>query len=151
MILRLNTDIAAGLFGLAFAAVLWLPRGHIGRLSIMFPRAILIVLVVISLVLVVKGFVRPGERQVEIAGSPTRLLLVMAGFFVWWVAIRQLGFLVSTLIAFFVLTWYLARVDGPVSGRRLLKWTPSILALVLVFYFTFKEVLNVRLPTGLLF
>lgn len=149
MIIRLNTDIAAGLFGLAFAALLWLPRGHIGRLSIMFPRAILLVLVAISLVLAIKGFIRPGERQVEISGSPRRLLVVMAGFFVWWVAIGQLGFLVSTVIAFYALTWFLARVEGPVGGVRILKWSPAILLLVFAFYFTFKEVLNVRLPTGL--
>ncbi|WP_111412699.1 tripartite tricarboxylate transporter TctB family protein [Billgrantia lactosivorans] len=151
MMVRLNTDIAAGLFGLAFAAVLWLPRGDMGRLTIMFPRAILVILALLSVALVVKGFVRPGERRVEIPGSPTRLLVVMIGFFAWWAAIAQLGFLVATLVAFYALTWYLARVDGPVEGTRLLKWTPSLLALVLVFYFTFKEVLNVRLPTGLLF
>ena len=43
MTLRLNTDFAAGLFGLLFAAVLWFPREGMGRLSIIFPRAILFV------------------------------------------------------------------------------------------------------------
>lgn len=150
MILRLNTDIVAGIVGLAFAAVLWLPRGEMGRLSIIFPRAVLVILVVIAVGLIVKGFIRPGSRRVEISGSLRRLLVVMTGFFVWWFAIGTLGFVVSTCVAIFLLTWYLARVDGPVSWRRLLQWVPIIGVIVGVFYLTFTQVLNVRLPTGLL-
>lgn len=151
MILRLNTDIAAGVVGLAFAAVLWLPRSDMGRLSIIFPRAILVILAVVSVVLIVKGCIKPGGRQIEITGSLRRLLVVMVSFFVWWFAIGELGFVVSTSVAMFLLTWYLARVEGPVSWRRLLQWVPIILVLVAAFYLTFKEVLNVRLPSGLLF
>ena len=55
------------------------------------------------------------------------------------------------LIAFFALTWYLARVETVVSWQRMLKWSPIIVVLVGVFYLTFTEVLNVRLPTGLFF
>ncbi|GHC34007.1 tripartite tricarboxylate transporter TctB family protein [Aidingimonas halophila] len=150
MILRLNTDVVAGLVGLAFAALLWLPHGSMGRLSILFPRAVLVILVLLSVVLIIKGFIRPGERRVEITGSPRRLMVVAIGFFVWWIAINHIGFLVSTVVAFYALTWYLASVEGPVSWHRLLRWSPAILLLVGVFYLTFKEVLNIRLPAGFL-
>ncbi|MCE9664540.1 hypothetical protein DU490_15080 [Halomonas sp. DQ26W] len=150
MILRLNTDIAAGFVGLAFAALLWLARGDMGRLSIIFPRAILLILTVIAVALIIKGLVRPGDRQVEITGSPRRLFVVAAGFFVWWVAIGQLGFVVSSVVALLLLVWYLARVEGPVSPWRLLRWVPIVLLLVGVFYLTFTQLLNVRLPSGLL-
>ncbi|MFP4137913.1 MAG: tripartite tricarboxylate transporter TctB family protein [Halomonas sp.] len=148
MILRLNTDIAAGIFGLAFAALLWFPRGDIGRLSLIFPRAVLVIMTLLAITLVIKGFVRPGGREIEITGSPRRLVTVIVGFFAWWGLVEVLGFLLATLIAFFLLTWYLARVESPVTGRRLLRWTPVILALVVGFYLVFTEVLNVRLPTG---
>lgn len=151
MILRLNTDIAAGALGLVFGAVLWFPRDDIGRLSIIFPRAILLVLALISIALVVKGFIKPSGRQIEITGSPRRLFTVMIGFFVWWGVVDILGFLMTTLIAFFALTWYLARVETAVTWQRMLKWAPIIVALVGVFYLTFTEVLNVRLPSGLFF
>lgn len=151
MILRLNTDIASGALGLVFGAVLWFPRGDIGRLSIIFPRAILLVLALISIALIVKGFIKPSGRQIEITGSPRRLVTVMIGFFVWWGVVDILGFLLTTLIAFFVLTWYLARVETAVTWQRMLKWTPVILVLVGVFYLTFTEVLSVRLPSGLFF
>lgn len=151
MILRLNTDIASGVFGLVFAAVLWFPRADIGRLSIIFPRAVLLILTLISFALIVKGCIKPSGRQIEITGSPQRLITVMIGFFVWWAVVEVLGFLLTTLIAFFALTWYLARVETVVTWQRMLTWFPVTLLLVGVFYLTFKEVLNVRLPTGLLF
>lgn len=148
MILRLNTDIAAGVFGLLFAALLWFPSGNIGRLSILFPRAILVITVVVCIALVIKGVFKPGERHVEITGNPRRLVIVMAGLFAWWYAIGELGFVVTTAVAFLALTWYLASVEEHVTGLRVVKWLPAIAALIAVFYFTFTHLLNVRLPTG---
>ena len=84
MTLRLNTDFAAGLFGLLFAAILWFPRGSMGRLSIIFPRAILVITVVISLALIVKAFTKPAARQVNIEGDPRRLVIMIVVLFVWW-------------------------------------------------------------------
>lgn len=150
MKLRLNTDMAAAGFGLAFAALLWLGRGEIGRLSILFPRAILVILVAFSLLLLVKGAFRPGERSIEISGSPRRLMILALILFAWWFAIGKLGFVVSSFLAMYLITWFLARVEGPVSWRRLLTWLPIIAVLVGGFYLTFTLVLNVRLPSGLL-
>lgn len=148
MILRLNTDIVAGLVGLVFAAALWLPREEMSRLSIMFPRAIVLITVVLGATLIVKGIIKPGKREVEIEGSVKRLFLTILGLIAWWYAIGELGFLVATSIAFFGFTWFLASVEGRVSVRRLLMWIPIMAGLIAVFYLAFTEVLSVRLPTG---
>jgi len=149
MTLRLNTDLAAGLFGLLFAALLWFPRESMGRLSVIFPRAILVITVVVSLALVIKAFTKPAAREVHIEGSMRRLVVMVTVLFVWWYAIGLLGFLLATAIVFFGLTWYLARVEGPVSARRLAQWVPVVAILVGAFYLAFTEVLSVRLPTGI--
>ncbi|MCI0509322.1 tripartite tricarboxylate transporter TctB family protein [Chromohalobacter marismortui] len=149
MTLRLNTDFAAGLFGLLFAAILWFPRESMGRLSIIFPRAILVITVALSLALIVKAFTKPAAREVTIEGNPRRLLMMIAVLFAWWYAIDLLGFLLATAIVFFGLTWYLANVEGAVSGRRLVQWVPIVAVLIGVFYLAFTEVLSVRLPTGI--
>ncbi len=148
MVVRLNTDLAAGILGLLFAALLWLPREQMGRLSIIFPRAILVVTVVLSLALIVKAFVKPAGREVEIEGNPRRLVIMIAVLFAWWYAIGVLGFLLATAIVFFGLTWYLARVEGPVPMRRVALFVPAIAVLIGAFYLAFTEILNVRLPTG---
>lgn len=148
MIVRLNTDLAAGILGLAFAALLWLPREELGRLSIIFPRAMIVITVLLSLALVIKAFVKPADRQIEIEGSPLRLVIGIAVLFAWWYAIGVLGFLLATAIAFFGFTWFLARIEMPVSARRLAMWVPIMALLIGVFYVAFTEVLSVRLPTG---
>ncbi|MCK0713691.1 tripartite tricarboxylate transporter TctB family protein [Chromohalobacter sarecensis] len=149
MTLRFNTDFAAGLFGLLFAAVLWFPREGMGRLSIIFPRAILVIMVVLSLALIVKAFTKPAARQVEIEGDPRRLVIMIVVLFAWWYAIGVLGFLGATAIFFFGLTWYLAHIEGPVPVRRLAQWAPIIAVLIGAFYLAFTEVLSVRLPSGI--
>lgn len=148
MIVRLNTDLAAGIFGLVFAGVLWLPSGSIGRLSVIFPRAVLFITALLAVGLIIKAFIKPSGREVEIEGSPKRLVIMMLILLVWWYGIGLLGFLVATSIVFFGLTWYLARVEGPVSARRMAQWVPVIALLIGAFYLAFTEVLNVRLPTG---
>lgn len=148
MVLRVNTDIVAGIIGLVFAAVLWLPREEMSRLSIMFPRAIVLITVLLGIALIVKGVFKPGDREVEIEGSVKRLFLTILGLIAWWYAIGKLGFLVATSIAFFGFTWFLASVEGRVSLRRLLMWIPIMAVLIGVFYLAFTEVLSVRLPTG---
>lgn len=149
MTLRLNTDFAAGLFGLLFAAILWFPREGMGRLSIIFPRAILVIMVALSLALIVKAFIKPAARQVEIEGDPRRLVIMIIVLFAWWYAIDLLGFLVATAIVFFGLTWYLAHIEEPVSVRRLAQWAPIVVVLIGAFYLAFTEVLSVRLPSGI--
>ncbi|GHB01848.1 tripartite tricarboxylate transporter TctB family protein [Modicisalibacter luteus] len=149
MTLRLNTDLASGLFGLLFAALLWFPREGMGRLSIIFPRAILVITVVISLALIIKAFTKPAAREVHIEGSMRRLAVMVVVLFAWWYAIGLLGFLLATVIVFFGLVWYLARIEGPVPARRLAQWVPIVAVLIGVFYLAFTQVLNVRLPSGI--
>ncbi|HET8790073.1 MAG TPA: hypothetical protein VFM75_02605, partial [Modicisalibacter sp.] len=67
----------------------------------------------------------------------------------WWYAIGLVGFLLATAIAFFGFTWFLARIEMPVSARRLAMWVPIMALLIGVFYVAFTEVLSVRLPTGI--
>jgi hypothetical protein len=149
MTLRLNTDLASGLFGLLFAALLWFPREGMGRLSIIFPRAILVITVVISLALIIKAFTKPAAREVHIEGSMRRLAVMVVVLFAWWYAIGLLGFLLATVIVFFGLVWYLARIEGPVPARRIAQWVPIVAVLIGVFYLAFTQVLNVRLPSGI--
>ncbi|MEC9483251.1 MAG: tripartite tricarboxylate transporter TctB family protein [Halomonas sp.] len=148
MILRLNTDLAAGIFGLLFAAILWFPREDMGRLSIIFPRAILVITAIVSIALIIKAFTKPAAREVTIEGDPQRLVIMVIILFAWGYAIGLLGFLLATAIVFFGLVWYLARVEGPVSARQLARWVPVVAVIIGAFYLAFTQVLSVRLPSG---
>src|SRR5690625_2623924 len=81
---RLNTDLAAGLFGLLFATVFWWSRGGLSPLSSIFPEAVLTVMTVVSVALVIKGFVRADVRRVYDEGNRVRLLVTTLILFAWW-------------------------------------------------------------------
>ncbi|OLO10482.1 hypothetical protein BTW10_14080 [Chromohalobacter japonicus] len=151
MILRVNTDLAAGIFGLLFASLLWFPREEMGRLSLIFPRAILLITAVVSAVLVIKAFTSPAERQILIEGSPKRILLMILVLFAWWYLIGVLGFVTSTFVVFFGIVWYLASIEQRVSFNRILAWLPVAAIIVGLFYFAFTDILQVSLPEGLFF
>jgi len=54
-----NTNIIAGLIGLGFSALFWFSLEEISRMSIIFPKAMIIIMAIISLGLVINGFISP--------------------------------------------------------------------------------------------
>jgi uncharacterized BrkB/YihY/UPF0761 family membrane protein len=149
MRIRLNTDLAVAALGIAFAAVMWFGSELPGRLSILFPRAVLIIMCVLCVLLALKGFWRPSAREVVIEGNPARLVAMIAVLLVWWAGIRTLGFIVSTSLVFLAVTSYLAHIQGDLTLSNLMKWIPIIAVLVGGFYLVFSYVLNVKPPAGL--
>ena len=64
MIRNVNTDLAAGILGLALSiAFWWLIDPDITRTSIIFPKIIIIFMGSISLLLAVKGLSKTAERK----------------------------------------------------------------------------------------
>lgn len=151
MTLRLNTDLAAGLFGLIFTAVFWFSLGRLSKLSAVFPETVLALSFLISVALVGKGLLRPEVRAVFDEGDRLRIAVVTAILFAWWWAIGLLGFLVASVVAFLLLVWYLAIAQRQVGLRQLAFWAVVVVAEVAFFYLLFTRLLNIRPPRGLFF
>lgn len=150
MRIPVNTDLATAAVGFAIAAVMWFGSDLPGRMSIIFPQAVLIILCLLCAGLVVKGFLRPSGREVVIEGSPGRLFAMIGVLLLWWAGIRFVGFIVATAIVFVAVTSYLAYVNDMFTRQRFLLWLPIIGLLIAVFYIAFTFLLNVDLPSGLL-
>ena len=148
---RVNTDLAAGLFGLAFAALFWFSRGRLGPLSALFPETILILTAVISAMLLVKAAMRPSVRAVFEDGDRKRLVVTTVILFAWWWLIGWLGFAVSSVVAILTLVWYLALVEGQVRLPKVALWLGIIIVEVGFFYLVFTRLLFIRPPRGLFF
>jgi hypothetical protein len=148
---RVNTDLAAGIFGLAFAAVFWLSRGRLGPLSALFPETILIITALISAALLVKGVTRPSVRPVFDEGDRRRLVVTTLILFAWWWLIGWLGFAVASGVVMFALVWYLALVEGQVRLPKVALWLAIIIVEVGLFYLVFTRLLYIRPPRGLFF
>ena len=145
---KVNTDLIAGIFGLAVSAFFWLSIEEISRLSIMFPEAMVVIMGLVSLGLVIKAFVRPDKQPIFAEGSNLRVVVVGLLLFLWVIAIPWLGFFVSSVLAMGAVTYFLARARNQVSMGRLAGWLVIISAEIGFFYYIFTRLLHVPLPEG---
>ena len=144
-----NTDFVTGIVGLAITALFWFARGDIGMLSAIFPNAILLFMLVFSLALLVKGFIRPELLAVFEGERLDRIAVVGVLLFAWVLGIRYLGFIVSSTLAFLLITLYMARMNRKVSVVNAGVWLGIIVVEVVVLYLIFSRVLFVPLPEGM--
>ncbi|HSL99367.1 MAG TPA: tripartite tricarboxylate transporter TctB family protein [Candidatus Limnocylindria bacterium] len=151
MMRRANTDLLSGILGLAIAGVFWWGRGDVGRLSIMFPHALLFLLAGFSVALVVKGLVRPERRSIFAEGDRAKIIGCCAILYVWVVAISYIGFFLSSVAGFWVMACYLASSRRKVTPILAAKLFCVVLAEVTFFYLIFAKLLYVPLPTGAFF
>ncbi|MBK1695641.1 tripartite tricarboxylate transporter TctB family protein [Rhodovibrio salinarum] len=149
MRIPINTDLATAVIGFTFAGVLWFGTSLPGRLSLIFPQAVLIIMCVLCTGLVIKGVAKPAEREVVIEGNPKRLFAMIAVLLIWWFGIRILGFIVATSIVFVSVTSYLAYAHGSLTRKMFATSLPIIAALITIFYLAFTYILNVDLPEGM--
>lgn len=146
-----NTDILGGIFGLGLTGVFWWGRGDVGRLSIMFPHALLFLLAAFSVALIVHGMVRPERRSIFAEGDRGKIIGTCAILFLWVVAIPYIGFFLSSVAAFWGMSCYLASSRRKVTPGLAARLLCVVLAEVTFFYLIFAKLLYVPLPKGILF
>lgn len=143
MRIRLNTELLSGLFGLALAALFFLNRGNVGFLSAVFPNTVLVILAALSAVLITRGL---------FAGEPTTLALdgaraVLIGIVImaaWWLGIKYIGFVTTSVPLFAALALVMKRRAGPLAPRDYLIALAVALVVVGGFFWVFSEVLGIR-------
>jgi len=151
MIKNANTDLIAGLVGLAITAAFWFSLDpEMTRLSRMFPRAMIKIMGLISVLLVIRSFVNPDRRNLFAEGSNRRVLVTAGHFFAWGVAIPYAGFFVSSVIVISSLVYYLALANRKVSLKVMSGWVLIVLFEVGFFYLIFTKLLHIPLPGGFL-
>jgi hypothetical protein len=149
MIQNVNTDLIAGTVGLALSGIFWLSIDpEIMRLSIMFPKAMILIMALISVMLLVKGFLRAERGNIFAVGSNRRVVVTGLFFFSWGIAIPYLGFFVSSVTAISLLAAYLALARRRVTGSVFAMWVVIAAAEVTFFYLIFTRLLHVPLPEG---
>jgi hypothetical protein len=145
-----NTDLVAGVIGLGLSTVFWFSiERDIMRLSIMFPKAMIAIMALISVVLLVKGFKKAEHQNLFDVGSNLRVAVTGLIFFSWGVAIAYLGFFVSSVVAIFAMAAYLAMARRQLTPGVLALWLVIVICEVAFFYLIFTQLLHVPLPEGI--
>ena len=120
----------------------------ISRLSIIFPKAMVIIMALISLGRVVNGIVSPRQRQLFGEGDHLRAGVTGITLFAWVIAISWVGFYVSSVVAISFLAYYLALARRRVTLNQFAVWVVIIAVEVGIFYLIFTRLLYVPLPEG---
>ena len=151
MIKNANSDLWAGCIGLALSVAFWFSiDDEIMHLSIMFPKAMIAIMALISILLLVKGILKAERQDLFNVGSNRRVLITALLFFIWGVAISYLGFFVSSVLAILAQAWYLALARRKVTLPTLALWLVVAAGEVAFFYLIFTRLLHVPLPKGIL-
>lgn len=153
MIRNVNTDLAAGILGLALSVIFWsLIDPEIMYMSTVFPKAMIIITGIVSILLFIKGLSKTAERSdIFNTGSNVRILTTVAFFFGWAVLIGLLGFFASSVVAMSVMVLYLAKACRKVGASIFTVWVGIVICEVAFFYLTFTRLLYVPLPEGWFF
>lgn len=149
-----NTDLYAGIFGLIITAVFWFSIDpEIGRLSRIFPKAMVIIMGIIAAALLVKGLIKSKAQYGDMfaEGSNVRWIVTGIMFFLWIIAVVYIGFWVGSVVGISAIVYYLARATCRPSLPVVLGWVAVVMVEVTFFYLVFSMLLQVPLPAGLLF
>ena len=100
-----NTDLIAAIFMLIVVVVFWFQIQHLSsQLDVIFPRFILICMLVLSIILLIKSFVKPERRALFLVKNKTKLVIAIIAGILWISLFSVLGFFVSSTIIFISLT-----------------------------------------------
>ena len=144
-----NTDVIGAIIGFALTALFWFNLGNVGMLSAIFPKAIMYLMTGASAVMLIKGFLRPDVFAPFKGENLSRIAVVALILFAWVFGMRLLGFIVSSILAFILLTLFLGNLNKQISPRNVMIWVAIAVAEVIVLYLIFTRVLYVPLPRGM--
>lgn len=150
-------DVPALFFGTLFIGMGVLAYGQTKDMSAMgsvFPGTLSAVLVLLSVMLIAFQVGRPKPpEKAPVSGavkpSTVRRFAIIVAMAVWALLLPAIGFFVTSLIAFLVLT-VIATFERP-GAREMSLYVVSAVVIVGSFYLLMDQVLGLRMPAGLLF
>ena len=145
-----TADRMAALLLLGICVFGWVASRLFSPLSALFPRVVVLILGGLSLLLFILSFRRsPDEPQfVLIQGRALPLILAVLMMVAWTALISLLGFLVTSLMMFSLMTVVLERRER--SRLQIVLRILVVCAVTVAFYLFFDRLLLVSFPRGLL-
>lgn len=145
----MKADRAASVVFLLASVVFWTQTYGLQYNGFVFPRAVIVLIILLSLGLFVQTAVRKGDEQKAFLPANISYVLVSIAIVALWIFfLNILGFIVSGVLFLSVLTIVID--PGKPNLIAILKVVAVHAALVIVFWITFHLFLLVPLPEGYL-
>lgn len=150
-------DVPAMLFGALFVGLgvlAYVQTKDMSAMGSVFPGTLSAVLVLLSVMLIAFQVGRPkaaakAEVPGELKPSNARRLAIIVAMVIWALLLPYIGFFVTSLLAFLVLT-AIASFERP-SVREMALYAVTALIIVGSFQLLMDKALGMRMPAGLLF
>jgi len=145
----MKADRAASVVFLLASVVFWTQTYGLQYNGFVFPRAVIVLIILLSAGLFVQSMVRKGDEQKAFLPANIPYVLVSIAIVALWIYfLNILGFIVSGVIFLSILT---VIIDlGKPNLTAVLKVVAVHTALVVAFWVTFHLILLVPLPEGYL-
>jgi len=143
-----NTDLIVTIFMLIVVIVFWSQIQKLSsHLDIIFPKFILICMLILSLILLVKSLVKPDRKSLFLIKNKINLFTAVIAGILWISLFPVLGFFISSIIIFIFLTITLGEKSEK-TPKKIISTVIVSLILVITVYLLFSKVLEVPLPKG---
>lgn len=145
-----NTDLIVGSCTLVLAGVAYLATRGLSKFGGIFVDFTLWAMLVLSLLQLAKGFVKPEKAEFFDSKDERNNVLVGLGILGGYLILLPfVGFLPSSLLFFAVMNLYLS--PERLTRKGIVQSVLLSVGVVTVFYVVFKHGLSVPLPKGMLF
>ncbi len=151
-----NTDMVAGLLGLAITYVFYAARGaNWSTLSAQWPNSILVFMAAVSMLLIIKALVAAAPGPIFYEANPLRLVWTIALLVVWVLLLPRLGFILTSTLMFYAV-WFVVG-QGVLREMNASRQFPvlshlQVVAIAAVLavgsHWLFSRILFVPLPRG---
>jgi hypothetical protein len=143
----LNADLIIGITALVIAGIAYFVTRDLSFLGGIFVNYTLVIISFLGSLMVIKAFVKPERlRFFESTLERNNILTGIVILALYLFFMPRIGFLPASFIFYMVLSLYLSEnrfATGNIAGTAALSG-----AVVVLFYFLFKHVLEVPLPPG---
>jgi len=128
---------------------LWKTRG-LSEMSYVFPRAIGAILLTLSIIYFVTSLLRKPDDSLFGTIDKIQVMMMSLSMIGYLFLIVTIGFLIASIIYTGATALYLQKnVQTKTSKQKLTHASIFALSISVVFYFLFKNVFLIQLPTGL--
>lgn len=149
--MRMNADVLISLFTATLAGVVYFVTRDLSRLGAVFVDSVLCAIAVLSLVVFIKGLIKPERIAFfESVIERNNILTGLGILLIYLVLIPFLGFLSASYLFYFTFNVYLAE-GNRLKTSNMLQSLVICIVVVTSFYLVFNQFLGVPLPESSLF
>ncbi|PTX16041.1 Dolichyl-phosphate-mannose-protein mannosyltransferase [Halanaerobium congolense] len=143
-----NTDLIGGAIMVLSAALFYQQIGNFTTFGLIFPRAIIIILLALGIGLLIKSKLNPYYAEIFEMEEMSKMLLIAGIGLGWVLLLKPVGFAVTS---FFAVSLGIYSLEEERTKKTLLKDFIIGGCEVAFFYLIFSRLLLVPLPQGILF